>query len=196
MSSGHHINSSNKEWGTPLKYVNAVKQVFGGGISFDPCSNEYSIVGADREVSLPYEDGLVVDWNYPTIFVNPPYGYDCERHTSIIDWVKRCAYAYEIYGSEVIALIPVATNTRYWKQYIFGHARSVCFLSDTRLKFLEKGMDTGKGSPVACAMVYWGGHPEVFYDVFINFGAVVDVEPLNRIYSVSHPPFDKEGFGT
>lgn len=196
MSSGHHINSSNKEWGTPLKYVNAVKQVFGGRISFDPCSNEYSIVGADREICLPDEDGLAVDWNYPTIFVNPPYGHDCERHTSIIDWAKRCAHAYEVYGSEVVALIPVATNTRYWKQYVFGHAKMVCFLSDTRLKFLEKGMSIGKGSPVACAMVYWGAHPGIFYDVFINFGAVVDVEPLNGIYSASHPHFDQERFGT
>ena len=192
MTAGRHINSPNKEWCTPPKYVNAVKEVFGGKIDFDPCSNEYSVVNATKEIRLPDEDGLNVSWNYPHIYVNPPYGIDHERHTSIIDWIKMCAYAYEMHGSEVIALIPVAVNTKHWKYYIFGHAKSVCFLSDTRLKFLENGSDDGKGAPMACATVYWGSNPKTFYDVFIKYGAVVDVSPLNEIYSKQHPPFKKE----
>ncbi len=39
------------------------------------------------------------------------------------------------YGAEIIALVPVATNTAYWKKYVFDEADSVCFLYDTRLRF-------------------------------------------------------------
>jgi len=183
MTAGRHNNSTNKEWCTPPVYVNAVKGVFGGKIDFDPCSNEYSVVGADVEIRLPDQDGLKVSWNYSHIYVNPPYGNDKEMGTSIIDWLKMCAYAYEQYGSEVIALIPVAVNTKHWKYYIFGHAKSVCFLSDTRLKFLENGSGNGKGAPMACATVYWGSNPDAFYNVFIKYGAVVDVSHLNELYS-------------
>lgn len=55
-------------------------------------------------------------------------------------------------AAQVIALIPVATNTRHWKESVFTRARAVCFLADTRLRFLEAGQDLGKGAPMACAM--------------------------------------------
>lgn len=45
----------------------------------------------------------------------------------------------------------MATNTRHWKDYVFGGADGICFLYDTRLKFLEKGEDTGKGAPMSGA---------------------------------------------
>ena len=60
------------------------------------------------------------------------------------------------YGSEVLALVPVATNTRHWKAFVFGAADAVAFLYDTRLRFLVNGKDSGKGAPMSCAMVYWG----------------------------------------
>ena len=178
MTAGRRVNSVNKDWGTPKKYVDAVKRVFGGHIDLDPCSSEYSIVGARVEYMLPEHDGLKESWNYPTIYVNPPYGIDRERGTSIKDWLARCVHAYETYGSEVIALIPVATNTGHWKKYIWGKATAICFLYDTRLKFLIEGKEGGKGAPMACAMVYWGRHYERFYEVFIEHGAVVDLRPL------------------
>jgi hypothetical protein len=46
------------------------------------------------------------------------------------------------------------------------------------LKFLENGEDKGKGAPMACAMVYWGGEYERFYEVFIEYGAVVNITNL------------------
>ena len=178
MTAGRKAHSVNKNWGTPRKYVEAVKRVFGGTIDLDPCSAEHSIVGARVEYLLPEHDGLRESWNYPRIYVNPPYGSDRERGTSIKDWLARCARAHEEHGSEVIALIPVATNTGHWKKYIWGKAAAVCFLYDTRLKFLIEGREGGKGAPMACAMVYWGSRVEKFYAVFIEHGAVVDLRPL------------------
>ncbi|WP_010418957.1 hypothetical protein [Anaerophaga thermohalophila] len=81
--------------------------------------------------------------------------------------------------------MPVATNTAHWKQSVFGQARAICFLYDTRLKFLEKGLDVGKGAPMSCAMIYWGKNFEKFYNVFIEFGAVVDIGPLKNETSMT-----------
>ena len=178
MSAGRNINTLSQSWGTPLKYIKAVKKVFGGQIDLDPCSNGYSIVYAKTEYKLPKQDGLHESWNYPTIYVNPPYGIDKERGTSIKDWLAKCVYAYETYGSEVLALVPVAANTGHWKKFVFTKAKSICFLYDTRLRFLENGLDKGKGAPMACAMIYWGNNTHKFYDVFIDYGAVVDISNL------------------
>ena len=178
MSAGRKVNSQSQTWGTPSKYVKAIKRFFGGEISLDPCSNEYSIVNANVEFTLPEYDGLKEEWDYQTVYVNPPYGADRERGTTIKNWLAKCAYSHKKYGNEILALVPVATNTGHWKQSVFGQAKAVCFLYDTRLKFLENGKDVGKGAPMACAMVYWGKDFEKFFNTFIEFGAVVDLTKL------------------
>ena len=168
-----------QHWCTPPKYVNAIREFFAESVALDPCSNRHSIVGATVEYSLPEIDGLSASWNYPTIFVNPPYGRDRERGTTIRDWLRKCAEAHVQHGVEVLALVPVATNTRHWKQYVFGAATAVAFLYDTRLRFLVNGRDGGKGAPMSCAMVYWGPQYERFEKIFVRFGAVVDVRHLH-----------------
>ncbi len=171
---GRSVHSQSQTWCTPPKYVNAVRMMFDGRISLDPCSNHESIVGADMEYALPERDGLKESWNFPTIYVNPPYGADYERGTSIKDWIKRCYFANLNYSAEVLALIPVATNTMHWKKFIFGKACGICFLYDTRLKFLVNGSTDNKGAPMACAIIYWGDRFDRFCDVFSQYGATVD----------------------
>lgn len=178
MTAGRRVNTLSQSWCTPHKYVNAIKRFWGGHIALDPCSNEYSVVNADREYLLPDNDGLKDSWEAPTIYVNPPYGADKDRGTTIKNWLARCVMANEEYGSEVIALIPVAPNTSHWKNFIFGKASAICFLYDTRLKFLENGLDSGKGAPMACCLVYWGAEYKRFFDNFIEFGAVINLSDL------------------
>lgn len=194
MTAGRTINTQSQHWGTPKVYVDAVKKVFGGEIELDPCSNEYSIVTAKTEYRLPKNDGLYDSWNFKTIYVNPPYGLDKSRGTSIKQWLARCYDAYKTYHSQVIALVPVATNTGHWKNFIFGKAQAICFLYDTRLKFLENGQDGGKGAPMSCAVIYWGDNYQTFYDVFIHYGAVIDIRPLNSktIGKKKNPQFNLE----
>lgn len=180
MSAGRTVNSQSHSWGTPLKYVRVIKLFFNGLISLDPCSNDYSIVNAETVFKLPFNDGLKEEWNYPTIYVNPPYGSDRERKTTIKNWLAKCALSNQKYKSEVLALIPVATNTSHWKQSVFGKAKAVCFLYDTRLKFLENGLDIGKGAPMSCCIVYWGKDFQKFNDIFIDFGAVIDLTTLQN----------------
>jgi len=155
-----------------------VRDFFRGHIALDPCSNEYSIVAAGTEYRLPNQDGLRESWNFSSIYVNPPYGIDKERGTSIKKWLCRCAAANKEYKSEVLALVPVATNTGHWKNFVFCKATAICFLYDTRLKFLVNGQNGGKGAPMSCAMIYWGKDFDRFIAIFNKFGAVVDLRPL------------------
>lgn len=178
MTAGRTTSSQSVDWGTPPHYVAAVKEVFGGEIDLDPCSNPWSVVGAKQAWMLPDHDGLKEDWQGKTIYVNPPYGSDRSRGTTIKHWLRKCAQAHQEHRSEVLALVPVATNTGHWKESVWGVATAVSFLYDTRLKFLENGNNRGKGAPMACAMIYWGSHYARFQDVFRAHGAVVDLEPL------------------
>ncbi|MEK7794522.1 MAG: DNA N-6-adenine-methyltransferase [Candidatus Hydrogenedentota bacterium] len=175
MTAGRTVNAVSHHWGTPLEYVVAVRQVFGGRISLDPCSNKYSVVDAAIEYHLPKTDGLSASWDYPTIFVNPPYGADRTRGTTIYDWLRRCAESHQTHNSEVIALVPVATNTSHWKRFIWNNTAAVAFLYDTRLKFLVNGRTGGKGAPMSCAMVYWGPEVAKFLEVFSKYGAAIDL---------------------
>ncbi|WP_228399632.1 phage N-6-adenine-methyltransferase [Chryseobacterium sp. VAUSW3] len=181
MSAGRTQNTQSQSWGTPKKYVKAVKDFFNGNIALDPCSNKYSIVNANVEYILPQNDGLFDSWNFPTIYVNPPYGSDKVRKTTIKNWLKRCSDASEIHGSEVIALVPVATNTGHWKNYVYPKASAICLLYDTRLKFLEDGKDTGKGAPMSCCLIYWGERYDDFFNHFLKYGAVIDIRPLRDL---------------
>lgn len=179
MTAGRHVNTLSQSWGTPPKYINAVKSFWDGHIGLDPCSNKYSLVHADVEFMLPNKDGLKEEWNSDTIYVNPPYGADRERGTTIKNWLAKCVEANRKYGANVIALIPVAPNTGHWKTFVFGQADAICFLYDTRLRFLENGCDTGKGAPMACCLVYWGTDKEGFIKHFMEYGAAVDISSLH-----------------
>jgi len=178
MTAGRNAVSKKKDWCTPPKYVKAVRSVFNGGISLDPCSDKYSFVNAETEYILPENNGLKESWDFPTIYVNPPYGRFKGRKPTIYNWFKRCYDSNKDYESEVIALVPVAVNTNHWKHFVFGKATAICFLYDTRLRFYNKGKEMKKGSSMACATIYWGANYEKFYSVFVHYGAVVDIRPL------------------
>lgn len=191
LTAGRTVNSQSRDWCTPQKYIDAVRRVFQGKIALDPCSNKWSIVNAKIEFSLPNHDGLKESWDYPTIYVNPPYGADRKHGTTIKHWLYKCAYANKNHRAEVLALVPVAVNTRHWKDYVWGQATATCFLYDTRLRFLVEGEDKGKGAPMACAMVYWGHNMDLFQEVFIEHGAVVDLRPLRGKTIGRKPSFRK-----
>ena len=177
---GRSVHSQSHHWCTPPQYVMAVKRVFGGDIELDPCSNSESVVNAKCEFMLPDTDGLEQEWNYKSIYVNPPYGADRTRGTTIRNWLAKCAFSRTEYGSQIIALVPVATNTSHWKKYVFGAADAVCFLYDTRLRFLVNGNTDNKGAPMACAMIYWGDDFPGFESVFGEFGAVLSLASLKK----------------
>ncbi len=71
--------------------------------------------------------------------------------------------------------------TNHWKNFVFGKATAICFLYDTRLKFLINGSINNKGAPMACAIVYWGKDIDKFYNIFTKFGAVVDIRNIMNL---------------
>jgi len=163
MSAGRKIKTGSIHWCTPPKYVTPITEFF-GKIELDPCSNSESIVNADMELS---ENGLEYDWTLAkTVFVNPPYGKNGE--TSIYDWLKKCFVSCSK-NTEIIALIPVATNTKHWKDFVFS-ADVICFLNDTRLKFLINGNTENKGASMSCCLVYFGNRAHKFVLKFSHFG--------------------------
>lgn len=168
MSAGRKNNSTNKDFNTPPKYVEAVMEFFNGKLDLDPCSNEFSLIKADKSISLP-RNGLEENWNkYETIFCNPPYGrYD---KTSIYTWLEKARDTNLHFGSEILFLIPVATNTKHFKNLIFKYACGICFLEDTRLKFWTEGKEMKKGAPFAACFIYFGRNYDKFTKVFSKYG--------------------------
>lgn len=174
MTAGRQSVSNTKDWCTPPSIVESVRKCFGGSIALDPCSNEHSLVGADVEYCLPHQDGLREPWDHPTIYVNPPYGSDPARGTRILHWFTRIGEASDR-GSEVIALVPVATNTRHWKEFVFPRAQAICFLYQPRVRFYIAGAEDPKGAPMSCAVIYWGSDLSAFAEAFRPHGAVVSL---------------------
>ena len=169
--------SENKDYNTPPRILDAVRSFLGTRISLDPCSNEHSMVDAETEWRLPEQDGLQPDWSsYPSVFVNPPFGTDAVRGTSIRDWCVKCVRAHlKNPAAHVFLLIPVATNTRHWKESVFPFASHICFLYDTRVRFWEKGRENAKGSPMPCCVAHYGGRcgGRSFMDEFRRLGVCV-----------------------
>ena len=84
----------------------------------------------------------------------------------------------------------------YSARFVWGAAKGVAFLYDTRLKFLVDGRGGGKGAPMSCAMVYWGQAYETFFDVFIGHGAVVNLDHLRGVQVGLHQGSRRRESGT
>lgn len=170
MTAGRKSTQNKQNWNTPSKYADVVHKFFDNELFLDPCSNSSSIIISKLSLALPL-DSLSIEWNFPTIFINPPYGRDKERGTTIKNWIIKAWESHIEFGSEILMLIPVATNTSHWKEFIFGKGH-ICFLSDTRLKFRIGGNERNKGAPMPCAMIYYGENIQKFQRYFGNFGHV------------------------
>ena len=162
-------NQTSVHWNTLRKYVSLIYDFF-GEVELDPCSNDYSILDSETKIKLP-QDGLMGEWSQRTIFVNPPYGRDTQRKTSIKNWIQKAYESHRKYGNEILMLLPVSTNTTHWRDFIFGKS-SICFLYESRLKFSLNGNEENKGAPMACCFVYYGDREKEFKDVFSSYGYV------------------------
>lgn len=161
MSAGRKNGGNKTDWNTPPEIAERVRRFYGGSIDTDPCSNRAAMVHARTEYILP-ANGLALPWLGRT-YVNPPYG------DGIAAWLERCSS----HDDDVIALIPVAPNTRHWRRFVFGHASAICFLHAARLKFWDAGVPIRKGAPMACCLVYWGARGDEFAAAFAEIGGIV-----------------------
>ncbi len=181
MEAGRKNSNNKKNWNTPIKYVNAVIDFF-GEIDLDPATNDNSLIPAKTKFILPI-DGLKEDWSlYKKIYINPPFGLDSERGTSIKDWIKKASDTNLNFGNEILMLVPSSTNTSHFQKIIFKiKSGGIVFLNDTRLRFLDSGNDNNedkKGSPIGMTIIYMGEEYSKFESVFNKYGKCFEIKNI------------------
>lgn len=162
--------SKSEHWNTPPSVIEKVK-IFGGGkIDLDPCSNGFSQVRAEVELTKE-QKGLTCNWeNHATrgglIFVNPPYD---------MKTLQQAVYSCSSYGGlgwHCILLVPCKTDQTWFQGPVLRRARAICFIKG-RVKFLENGKPRKGGAPMACCLIWFG--PETrgfngFLEAFSDLG--------------------------
>ena len=172
---GHIGDTVSQHWNTPPRILKLIYEMW-PFVDLDPCSNEHSIVKSRSRIQLP-GDGLKVNWTkYETVFCNPPYGRDKKRGTSIEDWIYKAYLSSNnsFLRTEIILLIPAATETDFWDEYVWhGASDAICFIKG-RVNFMLNGKTTPGFSSRGSALVYHGIHTERFKGIFKKLGAVID----------------------
>lgn len=102
---------------TPETILGPVREMFGGDIDLDPCTDEENWVRAKAFYSPP-DDGCSMSWDYPTVFCNPPA-------EDRLRWVERCVEEGE--KRQVVLLLPAHTETPAC-QLAMSKCRSVVFV--------------------------------------------------------------------
>jgi len=80
------------------------------------------------------------------VFMNPPYGRE------IKDWIKKAYEESLKKDTLVVCLIPARTDTSYWHDYIFPHAKDIRFLKG-RIKFENIKGEALNSAPFPSAVV-------------------------------------------
>lgn len=109
---------------TPDYVLDPVRDLLGGRIALDPCTDPDNPTNAERFYCLP-ADGAVLPWDASNVFCNPPYGQARDR------WVKRCIA--EGTKRPVVLLIPAHTETRTFQLAL--QSCSTVLLVRGRLRF-------------------------------------------------------------
>lgn len=130
-----------QSWNSPPEVLDPLRAFM--PISFDPCSNPHSMVGADVALAAPDCDGLAVAWHlYAHTYVNPPYDDQPE-------WMRKAAIARHFYEAQHITmLIPASTETQGFQEIVFGTADAVCFWHRA-LEVLARGRRGRRGQHAA-----------------------------------------------
>ena len=171
--------SGHDGWCTPPALLAPIRQLAGGAIALDPCSNPHSMTEAllqfDKE-----QNGLERDWAAELaarqlkglVYVNTPYDTETLERVAL-----KCAEQARK-GLEILALVPCKLDQRWWQETVFGTAVAVCFVRG-RIKFWKEGKPTS-GAPIPCAFLYWGEREASFCRVFSMVGRVIILELLRR----------------
>jgi hypothetical protein len=158
------VASTENEWYTPVRYLDAAREVL-GGIDLDPASSEAAnqIVKATR-ILTKHDDGLAHPWR-GRVFLNPPYGRLAgEFVTKLVD--ERQAGNV----TAAVALVNAHCTDTDWFQPLWGHA--LCF-TDHRIDFDSAGRAKTTTSTHGSVFAYLGPDPACFLTHFAQFGAVV-----------------------
>ncbi len=147
---------------TPPRFVEIVREFFGGQIDLDPCPNLASTVCAARECYRPECNGLVTPWT-GRVYVNPPWGYDyLTEAKTLVPWLAKCAGEAN-HGAEIIAMIPTAPGSECWRDHVLPFVKAVCFVdTEGATPIFMAQPDGTAGEEVAVSFLYYGMKIERF----------------------------------
>jgi hypothetical protein len=179
-ASHQQINqSTNNEWYTPARFVNAARQVM-GRIDLDPasCAFANATVQATRFYTQA-DDGYRQPW-HGAVWLNPPYGKEeGERDSNQARWTRRAIDAYRIGEIDQAIILVNAVPGNVWFSPLW--AFPICMVA-RRIRFYNE--ETDEGQPThSNAIIYLGPHLAAFIDVFSAFGPVV-----GRLGTADHKP--------
>ncbi|WP_087064465.1 DNA N-6-adenine-methyltransferase [Intestinibacillus massiliensis] len=106
------FTSSTDLWATPQDFFDELDTEF--GFTLDACALPEN--AKCDQYYTPDQDGLSQPWS-GTVWCNPPYGRQVAR------WVEKASHSAEA-GATVVMLLPARTDTRWFHQYIYGHAET------------------------------------------------------------------------
>lgn len=124
------LSTGNNSWGTPQKFFDRLNQVF--RFTLDPCADENNHK-CDKFYTVQ-DDGLSQNWGGQVVFCNPPYSRRTKDNPGQEDWIEKCCSESENNKITAVMLIPARTDTRPQHEYVFAHAKYICFVRG-RLKF-------------------------------------------------------------
>jgi hypothetical protein len=180
-------SSLSEDWYTPPKYLDAVREVFGGTINLDPmsCVEANRYVKAER-IYTAESDGLSHSWD-GTVYLNPPWGGSGGPGS-----IKRRAIAKLTSGYErgeikaaVVCLNANATTTSWFAPLLSYH---ICF-PNHRVEHWGPGAKGGSPNS-GTVFIYLGDNPQRFAEVFRRFGAVM--APMAKSTAVDAEDWDPD----
>lgn len=157
---------STNEWYTPLKYLDAARNVL-GEFDVDPASN--NLANQDVQAKRFYteeENGLLHDWP-GKVWLNPPYKGKAEAFINhlIAQYNKGST-------TEAILLINSNSTDTGWFQPLWDY--TLCF-TNHRINFINSANNEEvSGSTHGSIFVYFGQQKQKFIDNFKQFGAIVE----------------------
>lgn len=177
---GRRPASRSDDYNTPPEVLEVVRRL--GHIALDPCSNEFSQVGA-RMVCDVDTDGLGADWALATdpawggglVFVNPPF-------SQLSAWVEKCITEAQR-GCEIILLAPAGLDTKWWGRVVETAQAAAIWRGRVRFYFCGERHATPM-QPTAFA--YWGPRAVAFCRAFAE-----RAWPIHRDGWAPHQPADR-----
>jgi hypothetical protein len=140
-----HGGITSDEWCSPPEVADPLF-AFWGYASLDPCSNERSIIRADRRLQ---RGGLVHAWDTKT-YANWPYSQNEAWATKAIRELAVGNVA------ELVILCMTATSTVWWQRLMRDPKRNPRVHMTKRLKFLGPGGKPVDSSRFEPALIYYG----------------------------------------
>lgn len=118
------FSSRDNSWSTPQWLFDKLNGEF--SFTLDPCADANTFKCA--KYYTENDNGLAQSWNNETVFVNPPYGRNLQKH-----WIKKAYDEWYENNVTTVMLLPARPDVSSWHQYI-SKAAQIRFLKG-RLKF-------------------------------------------------------------